>query len=115
MTNVTLTDGSPVTPDHREIDPRTGQQKAYVVLAADERAKGFVRPVRQKYIHVGEGGTEASRVAPGCGTETRMGLALAETYAREPSFYSGTFCGGCRQHFPVDQFVWSDTDQRVGS
>ena len=25
MSKTTLTDGSPVTPDHREIDPRTGQ------------------------------------------------------------------------------------------
>jgi hypothetical protein len=49
----TLTDGSPVTPDHREIDPRTGMQKAYVVLSAEERAKGFVRPVRRTYVHVG--------------------------------------------------------------
>ena len=32
-----LTDGSPVTPDHREIDPATGQQKGYVVLSAEER------------------------------------------------------------------------------
>ena len=27
MSKTTLTDGSPVTPDHREIDPATGQQK----------------------------------------------------------------------------------------
>jgi len=49
----TLTDGSPVTPDHREIDPATGMQKGYVVLSAEERAKGFVRPVRRSYLHVG--------------------------------------------------------------
>lgn len=54
--NVTLTDGSAVTPDHAEIDPRTGLQKAYVVLSADERAKGFVRPVRLSYRHVGARG-----------------------------------------------------------
>jgi hypothetical protein len=47
----TLTDGSPVTPDHREINPATGQQKGYVVLSAEERAKGFVRPVRRTYTH----------------------------------------------------------------
>jgi len=51
MSTRTLTDGSPVTPDHREIDPATGMQKAYVVLSADERAKGFVRPVRRTYVH----------------------------------------------------------------
>ena len=48
-----MTDGSPVKPDHREIDPTTGMQKGYVVLSAEERAKGFVRPVRRSYRHVG--------------------------------------------------------------
>lgn len=49
----TLADGSPVTEDHRQINPATGMQKDYVVLSAEERAKGFVRPVRRTYIHVG--------------------------------------------------------------
>jgi len=40
------------TPDHRELRA-DGQQKAYVVLSAEERAKGFVRPVRRSYRHVG--------------------------------------------------------------
>ncbi len=99
----TLTDGSPVTPDHREIDPATGQQKAYVVLSDEERAKGFIRPVRRSYIH------------NPCGGKTTMGQALAETYAREPSFYSGTFCCSCRAHFPVAEFVWADDGLMVGS
>lgn len=107
MANRTLTDGSPVTPDHREIDPSTGQQKGYVVLSAEERAKGFVQPVRRTYVHLK------------CGTETTMGLALAETYARDPDFYSGTFCCGCRAHFtfgqPDGDFVWAGTQEKVGS
>ena len=49
----TLTDGSPVTDDHREIDPNTGLQKGYVVLSEEERAKGFVEPVRNSYTHIG--------------------------------------------------------------
>lgn len=98
----TLTDGSPVTPDHREFKPN-GQQKGYVVLSAEERAKGFVRPVRRTYTH------------KTCGTDTTMGRALAETYARDPGFYSGTFCCHCSQHFPLDQFVWKGTDEQVGS
>jgi hypothetical protein len=54
MTNrVTLTDGSPVTPDHKTIDPATGMQKGYKVLSEKERARGFVRPVRRTYRHVG--------------------------------------------------------------
>lgn len=101
----TLTDGTPVTPDHREIDPRTGMQKAYVVLSEEERAKGFVRPVRRSYRH------------DKCGVVTTMGQALAETYARDPHFYSGTFCCGCGTHFPVGEdgeFTWDGTDERVG-
>lgn len=109
MTKTTLTDGSPVTPDHREIITdgiRAGQQKAYVVLSEEERAKGFVRPVRTGYIH------------DKCGTLTTMGRSLAETYAIDPSFYSGTFCCGCGAHFPVGEdgeFVWDGTNERVGT
>lgn len=106
MLKTTLTDGSPVTPDHREIDPATGLQKAYVVLSAEERAKGFVRPVRQSYVHAK------------CGAVTTMGLALAETYARQPSFYSGTFCTVCRAHFPVGaagEFTWDGSNEKVGT
>lgn len=98
-----LTDGSPVTADHREIDPSTGQQKGYVVLTDEERAKGFVRPVRDKYVHTK------------CGALTQMGRSIAETYARDPSFYSGTFCVGCRTHLPLSEFVWDGTNEIVGS
>ncbi len=106
MTKTTLTDGSPVTSDHREIDPRTGMQKAYVILSDEERAKGFVEPVRRSYFH------------EKCGVVTTMGQALAETYARQPEFYSGTFCCGCSEHFPVGEdgdFVWDGTNQKVGT
>ena len=99
----TLTDGSPVTPEHREINPATGQQHGYVVLSSEERAKGFVRPLRTSYVH------------KPCGYSTTMALAIAETYARKPDFYSGTFCSRCRSHFPLDQFVWEGTQERVGS
>lgn len=102
----TLTDGSPVTADHREIDPTNGQQKGYMVLSAEERANGFVRPVRRSYVH------------SKCGSVTTMGQALAETYARDPSFYSGTFCVACRGHFPVGadgEFTWYDTTEKVGT
>ncbi len=117
-----LTNGSPVTADHREIDPESGQQKAYVVLTQEERAKGFVRPVRRTYTHVGvwtemisgDGVTSKQRVG-GCDTDTKMGQALAETYARDPGFYSGTFCCFCRVHRPLNEFVWKDTSEQVGS
>ena len=105
-TQSTLTDGSPVSEDHREIISgglRDGQQKGYVVLSTEERAKGFVRPFRDTYLHTP------------CGTSTTMGRAIAETYARDPTFYGGTFCANCKQHFPLAQFVWSGTNERVGS
>lgn len=160
----TLTDGSPVTEDHREIDPKTGMQKGYVVLSAEERAKGFVQPVRRSYRHVGIAGPanplrdltedekaryaaygyvkyedydtgskgisddsvvgrfwtqqDLDRVGKGCGRVTTMGQALAETYARNPKFYGGTFCAICHRHFPVGaqgEFVWEGTDERVGT
>jgi len=106
MPKTTLTDGSPVTPEHREIDPKTGMQKGYVVLSDEERAKGFQEPVRQSYRHLT------------CGGVTTMSRPLAETYARDPFFYSGTFCAICGTHFPVGehgQFVWDGTDQKVGT
>jgi hypothetical protein len=102
MSERTLTDGSPVTADHRELK-ENGQQKGYVVLSEEERAKGFVRPVRRSYTH------------KTCGTDTRMGDAIAETYARDPTFYSGTFCVNCGKHFPLDQFVWLGTQDEVGT
>jgi hypothetical protein len=102
----TLADGSPVTEDHRELKPN-GQQKDYVVLSESERAKGFVRPVRRSYVH------------QKCGGTTTMSQSIAETYARDPYFYSGTFCVDCRGHFPVGEdgeFTWLDNpDQKVGT
>jgi hypothetical protein len=136
-----------------------GMQKNYLVLSDEERAKGFVRPVRRSYRHVGIPGpanplrdltaeeraryagtgfekfeaypvdvrsssgrywtqAELDSVGKGCGTTTTMGQALAETYARQPSFYGGTFCAGCRTHLLVGaagEFVWEGTDERVGT
>ena len=96
----------PYDADHRELKPN-GQQRDYVVLSAAERAKGFVKPVRRSYVHLK------------CGVLTTMGQTLAETYARDPGFYSGTFCCGCGTHFtfgqPDGDFVWDGTDERLGS
>lgn len=111
--DVTLTDGSPVTADHREHDPKTGMQKGYVVLSDAERAKGFVRPVRESYRHVGA----PDGHQPRCNSITTMGRRLAETYARDPFFYSGTFCARCGGHFPVGEdgeFIWYENDGSEG-
>ena len=139
------------------IDPATGMQRVYVVLSEEERAKGFVRPVRTEYVHVGlpapanlrdltaeerelysgtgyekfeeypEGSgargrfwthEQLHRINGGCGTKTWMNIAFAETYARQPDYYTGTYCAGCQAHFPVGpkgEFVWEGTDERVGT
>lgn len=101
--NRRLVGDRPVSSDHREIDPKTGQQKDYVVLSAEERAKGFIRPVRRSYVHTF------------CGAITTMHKEIAETYARDPSFYDATFCVQCGKHFALDQFTWLGYEDRVGS
>lgn len=83
-------------PGLREIDPTTGMQKSYIVLSVEERRKGFIRPLRDVYKH------------DKCGSQTTMGSAIAETYARNPKFYGGTYCATCRDHFPVAEFHWLD-------
>lgn len=97
MPSTELTDGSPVPEDrsHTDLLP-SGQQRGYVVLSPEERAQGFVKPVRRSYVH-GK-----------CGQSTKMALSIAETYARDPHFYSGTYCVGCGSHFPLDEFSWED-------
>jgi hypothetical protein len=136
----------------------------YLVLSEEERAKGFVRPVRRSYRHVGipgpryplrdltaaeqerytssgyvkyedyQGSQESAlgrfwtqaqldSIGKGCGTVTTMGAALAETAARDPSFYGATYCCGCMRHRPVGpsgEFTWmaesgDDTAERVGT
>lgn len=169
----TTTDGKPPRPGFENagapapIDPRTGQHEAYWVLSEEERSKGFVRPVRRSYRHVGKqvcgkqrcengrlGGdrdiccdtpghvgdcfhvfqkvsqpegarAEREHLLGGCGYNTSMGRALAETYARNPKYYGSTFCVNCNGHFPVGEhgeFVWLDdpgtgqpTDEKVGT
>lgn len=44
----------PNNPELRETDPVTGLQKSYLVLSQEERSKGFVRPYRDAYVHVGK-------------------------------------------------------------
>lgn len=86
-------------------DPRLGhgvdskpikQHKVYLVLSPDERARGFVRPVRKTYVH------------NKCGVATTMSEPIAETYARDSKFYGSTYCCGCEMHLPVSEFHWDD-------
>ena len=96
----------PNDPSIKNILP-SGHQESYLVLSDEERKKGFVRPLRRSYTHVT------------CGTRTDMGLALCETYARNPQFYGGTFCAGCGAHFNLvkdgkRQFHWVEDGKGVG-
>lgn len=93
-------------------DPRLGhgadstpmyQQPVYLVLSDTEKALGFRRPVRRTYVH------------STCGGATTMSLSIAETYARDPSFYGSTYCVGCSMHLPVAEFTWDGTTDLVGS
>lgn len=152
---VVATDG--IDPDYagggapKGINPATGQHESYWTLSEEERAKGFIRPVRRGYRHVGKQPTyetrpltedeqrdnagrdyvayekhpedssivgrfwTQARLDSGCGASTTMALAIAETFARDLSFYGSTFCTQCGDHFPVDEFAWDGTDERVGS
>lgn len=141
-------------------DPRLGhgpdtepgpQNEVYLVLSAEERAKGFVRPLRFTYDHVGIRPTYPTReltdaekemfgdtyvcfepypesespktgrywtqkeLNSGCGVQTTMGRDLAETWARNIHFYGATYCVSCRMHLPVREFVWSGTNERLGT
>ena len=87
------------------------QNEVYLVLSAEERAKGFVRPLRRSYRHVG---SQKMGGGDGCGMTTMMGIALCETYARDPKFYGSTYCCACRRHLPVAEFTWTDDNTEVG-
>lgn len=92
----------------RGVDDTPGHQnEAYLVLSEEERLKGFVRPVRETYRH------------DTCGANTSMSLAIAQTYARDPSFYGATYCVQCAKHLPVQEFRWvapnGVLEGRVGS
>lgn len=100
------------------------QNEVYLVLSKEERNRGFVRPVRQSYVHYyhPDGSpvpvvltNEDVRSLRGCGALTKMGLGIAETYARDPKFYGSTYCVGCQMHLPVAEFIWDGTHERVGS
>ena len=97
------TSGEPVEKVRAEQTQQIGQYNSYVILCEEERAKGFVRPYRDSYRHLT------------CGAVTIMGVALSETYARRPDFYSGTFCAHCQVHRPVAEFTWTLDGMPVGS
>jgi hypothetical protein len=88
---------------HGVDDEPVPQAEVYLVLSQEERDKGFVRPLRRSYLH------------QDCGYTTTMGLALCETYARNPHFYGSTYCARCAKHRPLSEFRWTEDNQEVGS
>lgn len=84
-----------------------GQNADHYVLCPEDRAKGYVEPLRLGYIH-GK-----------CGGHTTMPRACAETYAVQPEYYGSTFCCHCHGYFPVGEdgeFIWDDgSQQKVGT
>lgn len=86
---------------------KDGQQECYLILSEEERKKGFVRPVRTVYKHLT------------CNQKTSMGRLIAESYARDFTFYGGTYCSYCMSHFNLvnsegkRQFAWVGEDGRL--
>lgn len=104
MNGTTNPDPTASTPTKEKLPD--GQYADHWVLSDEERAKGFVRPVRHTYKHTV------------CGHTTTMPQSIAESYAANPKFYGRTFCANCHEYFPVGaggEFVWEGTEERVGT
>ena len=78
-----------------EIGP-SGQYRDYLVLTEEERALEFLRPLRTSYTHTV------------CEALTQMVKEIAETFAREPGFYSTMYCRSCKAMVPVGELRWAD-------
>jgi hypothetical protein len=103
MTRCTVRGATPDQPESASVptDQKLGdgQYADHWVLCEAERAKGFIRPMRDSYTH------------EKCGEVTTMPRACAETYARQPDYYGSTFCCRCQGYFPVGpqgEFMWND-------
>lgn len=79
------------------------QSKSYLVLSPAMRAADFLQPVRTTYKH------------KTCDTTTTMSMAIAETYALDPWFYSSTYCVHCRMHRALTEFVWHPDNSEVSA
>jgi len=75
-----------------------GQYENYPTIDEGE----FKQEPRKSYIH-----TE------GCGTKTTMTGDLPASVARDPEYYTKTFCTGCGEHVPVEEVEWKDGEDWV--
>lgn len=83
----------PTNPELRETDPVTGLQKSYLVLSEEERSKGFTRPYRDTYVHVGKKPKYPLRDLTPDEHERydKFGYAVFEAYPVDGSGILGTF------------------------
>ena len=82
--------------DYGERKP-DGQYQRYPssVILDDNGNPKYIQPIRNSYKHLK------------CGAVTTMrGDDLCLTYATNNHFYGSTFCCGCGEHLPLNEFVW---------
>lgn len=99
----------PNDPGLHQVRP-DGQNKKYLVIPESPN-QSRVRPLRYSYKHLA------------CGGSTRMNEAIAESYAKNPNFYTHTMCVHCKAHFALfndtekknHNFVWEEDGTPVGS
>ncbi|QAS68849.1 hypothetical protein HFTV1-gp16 [Haloferax tailed virus 1] len=75
-----------------------GQYENYPTIDEGE----FEQKPRTSYVHV-----------DGCGERTRMTGKLPESIARDPKWYTDTYCAGCKDHVPVEEVKWIDGEDWV--
>ena len=75
-----------------------GQYENYPTIDEGE----FEQEPRDTYIHV-----------DGCGSRTTMTGDLPESVARDPEYYTKTFCAGCGEHVPVGEVEWGDGEDWI--
>lgn len=90
------TSGEAVDKVRAEQTEQTGQHKAYIVLCEEERRKGFVRPYRDSYRHVGERPKYPTRALAGVEIDRyeKFGYVAFEPYPAEcPESNGGSSTG----------------------
>jgi len=87
-----LTDGPPPEDFDYGEQREDGQYENYPTKDDGE----FEQPVHDSYVH------------EDCGTTTTMRGDLPESVARDPEFYTKTYCAGCQTHVPVEEVYWKD-------
>lgn len=75
-----------------------GQYENYPTIDEGE----FEQEPRATYVHV-----------DGCGQSTTMTGDLPESVARDPTYYTKTFCTGCGEHVLVEEVEWEDGEDWV--